>query len=158
MASKTDAIWAIDLGNNAVKALRLSAASGVVEVVGFDNIQHSKILISNEVGEGEKDELIALSLRQFVSQNDIANDEVIISVPSQNSFARFVNLPPVEQKKIPEIVSFEAAQQIPFDINSVQWDWQLMGETEGGENKVGIFAIKNEEIIRQALSATELSD
>jgi type IV pilus assembly protein PilM len=145
MAS-TGAVWAIDLGNNALKALRLSAVSGVVEVVGFDNIQHSKILTSSEVGEGEKDELIAISLRQFVSQNNIANDEVIISVPSQNSFARFVNLPPVEQKKIPEIVSFEAAQQIPFDINSVQWDWQLMGETENGENKVGIFAIKNEEI------------
>ncbi|MHC4130607.1 MAG: type IV pilus assembly protein PilM [Planctomycetota bacterium] len=146
MASKSGAVWAIDLGNNAVKALRLSVATGVVEVVAFDNIQHSKILTSSTVGEGEKDELIALSLRQFVSQNNIANDEIIISVPSQNSFARFVNLPPVEKKKIPEIVSFEAAQQIPFDINSVQWDWQLMGETENGENKVGIFAIKNDEI------------
>jgi type IV pilus assembly protein PilM len=52
----------------------------------------------------------------------------------------------VEEKRIPEIVSFEAAQQIPFDINSVQWDWQIMGETKSGENRVGIFAIKNEEI------------
>ncbi|MHC5074959.1 MAG: type IV pilus assembly protein PilM [Planctomycetota bacterium] len=146
MASKTGAIWALDLGNNAVKALRLSVATGVVEVIGFDSVQHSKILTSNELQEGEKDELIALSLRQLVSQNEMENDDIIISVPSQNSFARFVNLPPVEKKKIPEIVTFEAAQQIPFDINSVQWDWQIMGETESGENTVGIFAIKNEEI------------
>jgi type IV pilus assembly protein PilM len=71
-------------------------------------------------------------------------DEIIISVPSQNSFARFVNLPPVEAKRIPEMVKFEAVQQIPFGINDVQWDWQLMTEEDSPEIKVGIFAIKNE--------------
>ncbi|GAH87504.1 unnamed protein product, partial [marine sediment metagenome] len=92
----------------------------------------------------ERDELIAISLRQFVKQNNLGKDDIIVSVPSQNSFARFVNLPPVEAKRIPEIIRFEAAQQIPFDINDVQWDWQLMTETDSPERKVGIFAIKNE--------------
>jgi type IV pilus assembly protein PilM len=55
-----------------------------------------------------------------------------------------VKLPPVEPKRIPEIVRFEAAQQIPFDINDVQWDWQLMTEADSPETKVGIFAIKSE--------------
>jgi type IV pilus assembly protein PilM len=80
----------------------------------------------------------------------LGRDDVIISVPSQNSFARFVNLPPVEEKRIPEIVKFEAVQQIPFDINDVQWDWQLMTEADAAEKKVGIFAIKNE-VVNSAL-------
>lgn len=146
MASKTGSVWAIDIGNNSLKAIRLSDATGVVEVIGFDNIQHGKILGGSGVQPAERDELIALSLRQFVKQNDLGNDEIIISVPSQNSFARFVNLPPVEQKRIPEIVQFEAAQQIPFDMNDVQWDWQLMTEAGSSEIKVGIFAIKNDVI------------
>ena len=144
MASKTGAVWAIDIGSNSLKALHLSAEGGAVEVIGFDNIRHSKILTGSGVKDAERDELIALSLRQFIQQNDLGKDDVVISVPSQNSFARFVNLPPVEQKRIPEIVKFEAAQQIPFDINDVQWDWQLMTETDSPENKVGIFAVKNE--------------
>jgi type IV pilus assembly protein PilM len=65
-------------------------------------------------------------------------------VPSQNSFARFVTLPPVEQKRLPEIVKFEAAQQIPFDMSEVQWDYMMMSEPDSPEQKVGIFAIKNE--------------
>jgi type IV pilus assembly protein PilM len=144
MSLKYGAVWAIDLGNNSLKALHLSGASGAVEVIGFDNIQHGKILTGSGIKDIERDELIALSLRQFVKQNILGNDDVIVSVPSQNSFARFVNLPPVEPKRIPEIVKFEAAQQIPFDINDVQWDWQLVGESESGEKKVGIFAIKND--------------
>jgi type IV pilus assembly protein PilM len=117
---------------------------GAVEVIGFDNIQHGKVLNGSGVKASERDELIALSLRQFVKQNNLGKDDIVVSVPSQNSFARFVNLPPVEKKRIPEIVRFEAAQQIPFDINDVQWDWQLMTEAGSPETKVGIFAIKNE--------------
>ncbi len=150
MAAKFGAVWAIDIGNNSLKALHLSAESGVVEVIGFDNIQHGKILTGSGVGAAERDELIALSFRRFVSQNDLGKDEVVVSVPSQNSFARFVNLPPVDPKRIPEIVKFEAVQQIPFDINDVQWDWQLMTETDSPETRVGIFAIKNE-VVSSAL-------
>ena len=144
MALESVSVWAIDIGNNSLKALHLSIASGAIEVIGFDNIQHGKILAGSGITATERDELIALSLRQFVKQNDLGNDPIVVSVPSQNSFARFVKLPPVEQKRIPEIVRFEAAQQIPFDINDVQWDWQLMTEPGSTETKVGIFAIKSE--------------
>jgi len=144
MAERTGSVWAIDLGNDSLKALRLSNESGTLEVTGFENIPHGKILTGTGVKDTERDELIALSLRQFVSRNDLSKDDVIVSVPSQNSFARFVNLPPVEEKRIPEIVKFEASQQIPFDINDVQWDWQLMSEPGNPEARVGIFAIKND--------------
>jgi len=144
MVVKSGSVWAIDLGNYALKALHLIInVNGVPEVVGFSSIQHDKILNGAGVQASEKNELIALSLRRFLEENDLGKDEVAISVPSQNSFARFVKLPPVEEKRIPEIVRFEAAQQIPFDIDEVQWDWQLMAE-KGTEKKVGIFAIKDE--------------
>ena len=51
------AVWAIDIGNNSLKALRLTAERGVVEVVGFDNIQHGKILTGAGVKPAEKEEL-----------------------------------------------------------------------------------------------------
>jgi len=150
MASKSGAVWAIDIGSNSLKALHLSAEGDTVEVIGFDHIQHGKIVTGAGVRAAERDELVALTFRQFVEQNNLGKDEVIISVPSQNSFARFVNLPPVEEKRIPEIVRFEAVQQIPFDINDVQWDWQLMTEADSPDKKVGIFAIKNE-VVNSAL-------
>jgi len=144
MASKFGAVWAVDIGNNCLKALHLRAEGDVVEVIGFDNIEHGKILTGSGITSAEKDELIALSLRRFVKQNNLDKDDIVVSVPSQNSFSRFVNLPPVEPKRIPEIIRFEAAQQIPFDISDVQWDWQLMTEFGGAKTKVGIFAIKTE--------------
>ena len=144
MAAEAGSVWAIDIGNSSLKALYLSTERGVVEVIGFDKIRHEKILGGSDVTAAEREELIALTLRKFVNKYDLSMDEIAVSVPSQNSFARFVNLPPVEAKRIPEMVKFEAAQQIPFDINDIQWDWQQMTDDEAAEIKVGIFAIKNE--------------
>jgi type IV pilus assembly protein PilM len=144
MAAASDAIWAVDLGNNCLKALHLVAVGDVVQVIGFDHIPHGKLLSGSGVSAAERDELIAITLRQFVQRNDVSYDPLIVSVPSQNSFARFVTLPPVEQKRLPEIVKFEAAQQIPFDMSEVQWDYQMMSDPGSPEQKVGLFAIKNE--------------
>jgi len=129
----------------------------VVQVIGFDHIPHGKIVSSSGVSATEREELIAITLRQFVQRNEVEYDPLIISVPSQNSFARFVTLPPVEAKKIPEIVQFEAAQQIPFDINEVQWDYQLLSDPDSPEKRVGIFAIKNE-VVSSALEQFERED
>ncbi len=156
MAAGSDAIWAVDLGNCSLKAMHLMAVGDVVQVIGFDYIPHGKI-ISSGVSAAEREELIAITLRQFVQRNEIEYDPLIVSVPSQNSFARFVTLPPVEAKKIPEIVQFEAAQQIPFDINEVQWDWQLLSDPDSSEKRVGIFAIKNE-VVSSAMEQFERED
>ena len=146
MAAESGSVWAIDIGNNSLKALHLRSAEGVIEVIGFDNIRHSKILNSAGVKPAERDELIAISLRQFTKQNNISKEALAISVPSQNSFARFVTLPPFDLKRTPltKLVKMEAEQQIPFDIDDVQWDWQLMSEEGSADIKVGIFAIKDE--------------
>ncbi len=146
MAAVSSSIWAIDIGSSSLKALRLTDVNGVVEALDFDNIKHGKILTGKDVKDLEKEELIAISLRQFVQKHDLEKSDIIISLPSQNSFARFITLPPVEPKRIPEIIRFEAVQQIPFDINDVQWDWQLMEGESSEENRVGIFAIKSEVI------------
>ncbi len=157
MASTSDAVWAIDLGNSSLKAMQLSLVGETPQVVAFDTIQHAKILSGKGVSDLERQEMIAMSMRQFVQRNEVGYDDVIVSVPSQNSFARFVNLPPVEPKKIPEIVGFEAAQQIPFDMSEVQWDWQLMTDEDASEKRVGLFAIKNE-IVNAELEHFERED
>jgi type IV pilus assembly protein PilM len=153
MAAASDAVWAIDLGNNSLKALHLMAVGDAVQIIGFDHIPHGKILASG-VSAAEKEELVAITLRQFAQRNDLSFDPIIISVPSQNSFARFVTLPPVEAKRLPEIVRFEAAQQIPFDMSEIQWDWQLMSDPDSPEKKVGLFAIKND-VVNSALESFE---
>jgi type IV pilus assembly protein PilM len=137
-------VWAIDIGNNSLKALRLIQNGDKVEVIGLDYTEHPKVLSAEGITEEEKDQIIQATLNTFAARNELSKSPVAVSVPGQTSFARFIKLPPVELKRVPEIVKFEAIQQIPFDINEVEWDWQLMEKPDSPDTEVGIFAIKNE--------------
>ncbi len=146
MASGIHGVWAVDIGDNAIKAMRLRRDEEGLKVIGFDYIEHSKILSGESVTEGEREDIVGETLHQFAERNDLGKDEVAISIAGHNSFARFVKLPPVEKKIIPKIIPQEAIQQIPFDINEVEWDWQLMESSDSPDVMLGIFAIKNEVI------------
>ena len=145
------AVWAIDVGQCALKALRCMAGEilGQVEAVAFDYIEYPKILSQPDA---DPVELIADALKQFLSRNEVQGDRVAISVSGQSGLARFIKLPPVESKKIPDIVRYEARQQIPFDLSDVVWDYQQMGgsEEEGFslETEIGLFAMKREAVFR----------
>ncbi|MHC4926285.1 MAG: pilus assembly protein PilM [Planctomycetota bacterium] len=139
----THGVWAIDIGVTSLKALRLREGEEGLEVIGFSHIEHA-LVIKPGMDQEEKDEIVSETLRRFLENNDIGKEEVAISIAGQNSFARFIKLPPVEAKKIPEVVQFEAIQQIPFEINEVEWDWQLMDNEDSPDKEVGLFAIKNE--------------
>ena len=58
------AVWAVDIGNFSLKALHLSDSLGVIEVLGFEYIPHGKTLSGGNISQDEREELIALSLRE----------------------------------------------------------------------------------------------
>src|SRR5882757_8005598 len=151
--AKSSAVWGIDIGQCALKALRCrphEKDDNRIVVEAFDYIEYPKILTQPEAN---RDELIRDALEQFRSRNEIAGDRVAISVPGQSGLARFIKLPPVEAKKIPDIVKYEARQQIPFALDDVIWDYQPLagGSVDEGyalETEVGIFAMKRDQVAK----------
>jgi len=146
------AVWGIDVGQCALKALRCRPGEDPDKIVAeaFDYIEYPKIL--SQPGS-DPAELVGDALKQFLSRNSVVGDRVAISVVGQAGLARFIKLPPVEAKKIPDIVRYEARQQIPFDLNDVIWDYQRMGggsEEEGFalETEIGLFAMKRDAVFR----------
>ena len=118
-----------------------------------DYIEYPTILSQPE---SDADELVADAIEQLLAQNESASDNVCISVPGQSGLAKFFKPPPVELKKVADIVRYEARQQIPFDLDEVVWDYQMMPGSivEEGyalESEVGLFAMKR----NQAFSVIE---
>ncbi len=150
--ARTSAVWGIDIGQCALKAMRCRGHddSDKITIEAFDYIEYPKILTQPDANPAE---LVADALKQFLSRNQVHNDRVAVSVSGQSGLARFIKLPPVETKKIPDIVRYEARQQIPFDLNDVIWDYQRMGggSEESGfvlETEIGLFAMKRDAVFR----------
>jgi type IV pilus assembly protein PilM len=156
--AKVQAVWAIDIGQVALKALKVlpgdTPESLTVEAAVRIPYQDDKILSQPDA---EPDELVRMALIEFLEKNDTKGCRIAIGVPGQKGLIKFIKLPPVEKKRIPDIVQFEAKQQIPFPLNEVVWDYQQLASDDddmGDDDdemaftmaEVGLFAMKREEI------------
>ena len=158
--AKSGAVWGIDIGQCALKALKCrphEKEDDRVVVETFDYIEYPKILSQPEA---DPEEIVREALQQFLSRNEVTSDNVAMSVAGQSGLARFIKLPPVESKKIPDIVKYEARQQIPFSLEDVVWDYQqLTGGSEEDEfalePEVGLFAMKRDQVARSLVPLEE---
>jgi len=150
MARKLQHVWGLEIGQSALKALRCHLEGDQIVADVFDFVEYPKILSQPEA---EPELLIADAMKQFLSRNDLRGAKVGVSVPGQSGLAKFFKPPPVEVKKIGDIVKYEAKQQIPFDLKDVIWDFQQMegAQIEDGyalESEVGLFAMKRDAVFR----------
>jgi type IV pilus assembly protein PilM len=154
--AKIQAVWAIDIGQSALKAIKLVPGETPEQAVAeaFDFIEYPKILSQPDA---DPDELVREALATFTDRNELKGCKVAIAVPGQSGLVKFIKLPPVEKKRIPDIVKFEAKQQIPFALDEVVWAYQQIGgdeevdEEEFTMAEVGLFAMKRDQINRAIL-------
>jgi len=137
------AAWGIEIGQFAIKAIRLVRNGDDVEVTDFAVVTHRKVLSTPDI---DVSEVTRLSLGQLISENNLEGEHLVISIPGHSAFARFAELPPVEPKALPEIVRYEAVQQIPFPIEEVEWDYEAFRDEGSPLVEVGIFAITRERV------------
>jgi len=84
----------------------------------------------------------AAVVRELMREMQIHHGQVNYAVPAQSVFARFVKLPPLVKEKLDKIISFEAQQNVPFPLDEVVWDYQLVGGGLGEQIQVVVVAIK----------------
>ena len=151
--ANSNSAWGIEIGAYAIKAIRLERNGDDVSVSDFAVIPHKKVLSTPDL---DQNETIRLSLGQFISQKPLENETLVMSVPGHAAFARFAKLPPVEPKKVPDMVKYEAVQQIPFPIDEVEWDYEVFYDDDSPNVEVGIFAITRERVQQRLSLYSEL--
>src|SRR3989441_10673915 len=80
-------------------------------------------------------------LQELLAHRSRGSGDVNVCAPGFNTFSKFVKLPPVDTAKVPQIIQYEAQQNVPFPLEEVVWDYQILGAT-GNELEVLLVAIK----------------
>ncbi|HEY3901672.1 MAG TPA: type IV pilus assembly protein PilM [Chthoniobacter sp.] len=83
-----------------------------------------------------------LLLNEIVQARKIKGAKTNYAVSSQSVFTRFVKLPSVGEEQVDQIVGFEAQQNVPYPIDEVVWDYQLVDSGDVSQVEVVIVAIK----------------
>ena len=146
----TDRIQALNVGASGITFAEFSLdKSGGMELTHFF---YESLEIEPD-SEADLSAYVVATLRDIVREHDIKPGPVMISISGQAVFPRYVKLPPVPNDKVLQMVEYEAEQNVPFPIDEVVWDYQLIGGDEDGLN-VMLVAVKTE-IVKQLTDCVE---
>lgn len=98
----------------------------------------------DSVNEKTRSGTLQAKLQALLAEKQFGSNRINVCAPGFQTFSRFVRLPPVDTSKVTQIIKYEAQQNVPFPLEEVVWDYQIIGTTSTGELEVLLVAIKND--------------
>ncbi|HNW91459.1 MAG TPA: pilus assembly protein PilM, partial [bacterium] len=137
-------ILALDIGSHAIKyALLQNVGKEGIKVL----MAGRKSVPPQEPGAAET-ESQTVALKALVAELDLVKKklhQVVFALPSSLAIVRFVKLPPTPADRVRAILRSEAEQHIPFSIDDVAMDIQIVRSDDKGVEAI-ICAIKQEKV------------
>ena len=145
-------IITVDLGTSSIKVAEFGIAKGgALTLLRFGVADLG--LDPNK--EEDRAKFITPALEKIFKDQGIKGKDVLISISGQSVFMRFVKLPPVDAAQVEQVVAFEAQQNVPFPINEVTWDYQMMPNRGSGTEAEAVIVAIKKEVLEAEVAAVE---
>jgi len=141
MLNTTKSFLAIDFGAGSLKVAEFEQndAGGLrlkqygIKPLGIEGSQ-----------EATREATILKALQELLAEKNFTSRQSNVCAPGFHVFSKFVKLPPVDTSKVTQIIRYEAQQNVPFPLDEVVWDYQILGTTASSELEVLLVAVKSE--------------
>ncbi len=140
---KSKSIVGLDIGSSSVKAVELIHRNKSYELahVGVAPLPPEAIVQGAFLNSGA----IVDAIQQAIDTAGIKNKNVATAVSGHSVIVKKISLPAMTRDELEESIRWEAEQYIPFDINEVNLDFQILetGEVEGQMDVLLVAAKKD---------------
>ncbi len=138
--TKNNCLAGLDIGSRTIKAAEIEGLRNgkkpTLKRFGIIDIPRGAI----EEGSIKKPEEIADAIKQLFNTYDIREDNVAVSIGGYSVIAKKISVQSMTEEQLHETIQFEAEQYIPFDINDVNLDFQILGKNEN-TNRMNVLLV-----------------
>jgi type IV pilus assembly protein PilM len=146
LSKKRKEVFGLDLGSSSLKIVQLRPAGAGYELQAFALIE----LPPDSIREGTIREPMAVidGLREAVQKAGVGTKDAVIGVSGHSVITKKIRLPKVSARELAESIQLEAEHHIPFAIDDVYMDYQVMGNVadEGGGMEVVLAVVKKAKV------------
>lgn len=145
---KSKRVLGIDIGSSAIKAILLKKNSKGVEKYSLEKIAMEPIE-SQVIVEGDIIDSVAVvdALDRLIKTVKVGGNDVAISLSGNSVIIKKITLPRMDEAELAESIQWEAEQYIPFEIDEVMFDYQVLRRKEESEDiDLVLVAVKKEKV------------
>ena len=115
----------LDIGSSAVKAVELRPSGKSYKVVGFGTQPlPADSIVDGAIIDGAA---VADAIRRLFEERGLKTKDVAASLSGTAVIVKKITLPPMSEAELAESITWEAEQYVPFDIQDVNLDYQVIG-------------------------------
>ena len=130
---------ALNIGSQRISmAVFEIAKNGTLVLKGYE----SQTINADPAQEASRLTQTRIAIADLAKSLKVSKLKARYAISGQSVFTRFVKLPPLQDDNIEQLVTFEAQQHVPFPLNEVVWDYELIDGA--AEKEVVIVAIKGD--------------
>ena len=136
----------LDIGSGYLKLVQLKDVKGGYELELFEMVPlPPELIVDGSIIDSLR---LVDSLSELARKAKVKTKEAVISMAGHSSvIIKRVSLPDMSEEELSETIRFEAEQYIPFDIDDVNLDFQILGpKEEPGQMDVILVAVKKDVI------------
>jgi len=133
----------LDIGSGLIKLVAISHASGgpVLTKVAFTSVVNDAIVEGEVMDPG----IVAEAIKDLMASAGIKAKKVVTAVGGRDVIIKKISMDRMKEAEAREVIRWEAEQHVPFDIKSVELDFQILNpEGEGMQMEVLLVAAKRE--------------
>ena len=132
--SKKTPLVAIDIGSSSIKLVQLTDfKEGQYELTHFGIMPLDKECIVE--GAIKKPYQVVDALKNLIKAEKIQSRYAVSAVAGEAVFIKKIKVPVMSEEKLSEKITQEAEQYIPFDIDEVVLDFQILGKINGNKEE-----------------------
>lgn len=149
--SKKKDIVGVDIGSSAVKLVQLRPAKGGYHLVKIGILPlPAEAIVDNTLMDSSS---IVETVRQLLTTLGVKAKEAACSISGNSVIIRKISLPVMPVEELEDQIHWEAEQYIPFDINDVNVDFQILSPDEQDPSKMNVLLVASKkDIINDYLS------
>ncbi|WP_333654245.1 type IV pilus assembly protein PilM [Dissulfurispira sp.] len=133
----------LDIGSAYIKAVQINDTKTGYELALFDMIPIQPGVIGDRmIADKAK---LTTSIKELLKKAGIKRNDAVISVSGHSSvIIKKITIPIMTEEELGASIKYEAEQYVPFDINDVEIDFQILGPKaeEEGQMDVVLVAVK----------------
>ena len=129
----------LDIGSSAIRVCELTQTKAGYQLTKY---RQREAPIEPTMDDETKKQMLRDTLKTLLKDAKIRTRKTVFGVPGRSVFTRPRTLPPVPEYKVAQIVRYEIQQQIPFSLDQIALDYQILSRTEASGYDVLMAAIK----------------
>lgn len=135
----------IDVGSSSIKLVQLKDNKGSYQLLNAGIIAlPPEAIVDNSLMDSTA---IAGAVKNLVSSLGVKVKDVACSISGNSVIIRKIVLPTMPQEELEDQISWEAEQYIPFDINDVNMDFQILSPDSNDPSKMNVLLVASKKDI-----------